>query len=637
VFIRFERHAHGPQVSVLDRRVHEWHLGAGVLTVVLVGWLAGAWELSLWSGLVAFAGAWMLVKDWRDVFPSRRDTGAWRLGIHRRFAPLRALRYADGLPTFAGAVAFAVGVTSLVSAVTPNIAWRHHLLLSLEPVSAVPVLHTVAIPASVALIMTSLSLRARRRRAWQVALVLLLALVAIHLLKGLDFEEAGMSLAAAALLWWGRGSFVVRHEPVGWRSLLSFVLAISLGSLLAVGGLVWVASGGTASGTQVVRDTLALYSWTRPATVFQDELAWLSLAISSFGLAVIVVGSYLFFRPLPPPPLATDRETRETVNELVREHGSDTLAFFKLRRDMHYLFSADRRAFLGYRVEGGILLGAGDPVGPAEALAGLIGEVFAFAEVRGLRVAVLGASAALLPLWRQAGLHALYFGDEGILDTGRFSLEGRSIRKVRQAVSRLEQAGYSAQAEELGKLDAGTLSELERVSRIWRAGTAERGFSMAMDSLQGEHRGDSIVIAARDGSGTIRGFLHFVPSFGRPAMSLSFMRRERNTPNGLTEFLIVKSVELLHARGVEEISLNFAAFGRLLEHPQGRVERILGRLVALGNRYFQTESLYRFNAKFAPRWEPRYLIYESVLGLPKVGLAAMRAEGQLPSLRHGSA
>jgi len=62
-------------------------------------------------------------------------------------------------------------------------------------------------------------------------------------------------------------------------------------------------------------------------------------------------------------------------------------------------------------------------------------------------------------------------------------------------------------------------------------------------------------------------------------------------------------------------------------------ERALGRLIALGNPFFQIESLYRFNAKFFPRWEPRYLVYEGVLGLPRTGLAAMWAEGQLPRPR----
>ena len=57
---------------------------------------------------------------------------------------------------------------------------------------------------------------------------------------------------------------------------------------------------------------------------------------------------------------------------------------------------------------------------------------------------------------------------------------------------------------------------------------------------------------------------------------------------------------------------------------------MLGKLVALGNPFFQIESLYRFNAKFFPRWEPRYLVYEGTLGLPRAGIAAMWAEGHLP-------
>jgi lysyl-tRNA synthetase class 2 len=42
------------------------------------------------------------------------------------------------------------------------------------------------------------------------------------------------------------------------------------------------------------------------------------------------------------------------------------------------------------------------------------------------------------------------------------------------------------------------------------------------------------------------------------------------------------------------------------------------------------ESLYRFNAKFRPRWQPRYLLYESAATLPRTALAALWAEGQIP-------
>ena len=108
------------------------------------------------------------------------------------------------------------------------------------------------------------------------------------------------------------------------------------------------------------------------------------------------------------------------------------------------------------------------------------------------------------------------------------------------------------------------------------------------------------------------------------------MRRDHDTPNGLTEFLIVEAIEHLRARGIAEVSLNFAAFARLIREPSGLAERTLGRALAVGDTWFQIERLYRFNAKFFPRWEPRYFMYERRLGLPRAGIAALWLEGQLP-------
>ena len=631
MILRVERNPRGPRLFVLGRRIHECHAGLALLLALVLAELLRAWPGSAWLGLAAVVGVWMVVKDWRDLVPSLRDTGAWRLGVHGRFAPLRALRYADGLPVLAGAVAFAVGVVNLVSALTPNVTWRHHVLLQLEPVRAVPLFHTLAVPASVALIVTAFHLRGRRRRAWQVATLLLVVLGALNLLKGLDFEEAALSWGSAAFLWWGRDAFVVRHERLGWRSPLLFAATLC-GALLTTAGLVWMGSGGSANRMQVVLDTLDLVGWSHAPVAFHDELTWVPFAVGMAGLAAIVAAGWLYFRPLSAPRHLPDGAMHDAACDLVRAHGRDTLDFFKLRRDLHYLFGSDGRAFLGYRVEGRTLLIAGDPVGPPDALAGLVSETLAFAEVRGLEVAAVAASAALLPVWRDAGLQSLYLGDEAILETPDFSLEGRGIRKVRQSVTRLGKAGYTAHAVELASLDEASLAELEHVSSQWLGGRSERGFAMAMDSLAGDHQDESLVVYARDEAGTMKGFLHFVPVYGRPAMSLSFMRRDPAAVNGLTEFLVVQSVELLRERGVEELSLNFAAFGRILARPSGRVDRALARVVSLGEGYFQIESLYRFNAKFSPRWEPRYLAYESILGLPRVGLAAMVAEGQLPRL-----
>jgi lysyl-tRNA synthetase class 2 len=514
--IRLERHPQGPRLFVLGRRVHECHVGLATLAGTAVA-AAVAWRFPLWLGAALALGAYMTVKDARDLVPRWRDTGAWRLGLHRRFAPLRAMRYAEGLPFFAGAVAFAIGLVNLASALTPNIAWRGHLLLQVMPVRAVPLFHTVAIPASVALIVSSFYLRRRRRRAWAFAFGLLAALGVLDLAKGLDFEEALLSWGGAALLWAGRDTFAVEHDRVCRRSPIWPYAAGVAAAGATVAFLVWLASGRRAEEGTVLRQTIDLFAFTHGSMSFQGELGWLPLAVSLLTLVLIVVGCALFFRPRRPPRDLPDEPERSAARELVQAHGRDTLAFFKLRRDIQYLFSRDGRAFLGYRIENGVLLVAGDPLGPPEALPGLVREACAFAEVHGLRVAALGASAALLPLWRAAGMSALYIGDEAIVETGAFSLEGRAIRKVRQSVHRLARAGYTAEVHGLAELAPADLAQLEHVTSLWRGGEPERGFAMAMDALHPGHGGDSLVVVARDGDGAVRGFLHFVPTYGRPA------------------------------------------------------------------------------------------------------------------------
>jgi lysyl-tRNA synthetase class 2 len=397
-----------------------------------------------------------------------------------------------------------------------------------------------------------------------------------------------------------------------------------------------LAAPADASPGEVVRATGDLLLWRPAPFTFGDELAHTGLAVELTGLFALLAVAYLLFRPLAAPRDLPDSELRRVAAELVRAHGDDTLAFFKLRADKHYLFNPEKTAFLGYRVESGVLMVSGDPVGEREAVDSLMRVLVRFAEQRALRLAALGVSTEGRALFEQAGLRALYIGDEAIVETERFDLEGRAIRKVRQSVARLRKAGYSTTIAELGSLDEAVLQQLEHVAEDWLQGASERGFSMAMDSLRNPQGGPALVVYASDGEGAIRGFLHFVPTYGRSAVSLSFMRRQPDTPNGLTEFLIAEAIEHLRARGVAEASLNFAAFARLIREPHGLVERGLGRLIALGDSWFQIERLYRFNAKFFPRWEPRYFMYEHRFGLPHAGIAALWLEGQLPrpTLRH---
>src|SRR5207244_319542 len=481
--VRIERHRLGPRLFLLGVRWHDWHLGALVLLLLALGAAAGRVHDTFPTGLAAAVGLWLIAKDWRDLTPRRRDTAAWRLGFHRRPFALRRFRRADPLPLLVAVAAATIALVALRSALTPNVRLLGHLLLKIEPVQELLVFHALAIPVAIVLFVRAYYLSRRHLRALQLAVLLLLALATLNLFKGLDFEEAAGDLTVAAILWLGRGSFYVDHEPLNRRAALLRAPLVAAAGLLLSFVLVLIAGHGAAFST-LCRETVDLLLWQPGPLSFHDEVGRLDLAVGLIGVVTVVVVGYLVFRPLAAPRDLPDAEARQVARELVRRHGSDTLAYFKLRRDKHYLFTQDRRAFLGYRVESGVLPVSGEPIGPAGAIPELVQELGAFAERRGLRVAAIGVGQALKPHFEQLGLRSFYIGDEAIVDTAAFTLEGRAIRKVRQSVSRLEKAGFTSRLLRVSDLDSETASALEQVSAAWRGREGERGFSMALDSLR---------------------------------------------------------------------------------------------------------------------------------------------------------
>jgi lysyl-tRNA synthetase class 2 len=355
--------------------------------------------------------------------------------------------------------------------------------------------------------------------------------------------------------------------------------------------------------------------------------------------ATLVVGAVLLAARalLPWRCAADDPESRIRAAHVVAVHATDTLAPFALRADKRLFFGAADTSFIAYRVVAGVALVSGDPVGEESAFPALVEAFAAFAERRGWTLGVVGASTGRLQLWRDAGLRAHYTGDEAVVDPAAFSLEGRAIRKVRQSVTRLEREGYSAQVVRSGEIDAPLAGRIAEIAERWRGDRAETGYSMAFAGAEVDPSRDDLYVIARDATGEPRGFLHFGIVPAARALSLSSMRRERDTPNGLNEFLICRALEHARADGIACVSMNFAAFALLLDPPApldplSRLERrVLARLAGR----FQLERLLAFNQKFAPEWKPRYAAYPNVATLPRIALAAMLAEAYVtpPALR----
>ena len=283
---------------------------------------------------------------------------------------------------------------------------------------------------SVALLVGAFYLRRRRRVAWQVALALLCGLTILDIVKGLDVEEAALTAAGAALLWWGRDAFVREGRPGAAPLCRSGACPQSPSRRSSSASPPSRSPRRAPASRRWLNETFELLTWQPGELRLGDEGGHLPLALGLLGLVALGSAAWLVFRPLAAPRALPDPEVRHAVEELVRRHGHDTLAFFKLRGDKHYLFTDDGAAFLGLpRRERRDAVSPAIPSGRRPRCRSCCDKAAAFAEVRGLRLAAVAVSARAAPASRRSACGALYLGDEAIVETaGSRSRAARSAR-----------------------------------------------------------------------------------------------------------------------------------------------------------------------------------------------------------------
>ncbi|GAB3872259.1 bifunctional lysylphosphatidylglycerol synthetase/lysine--tRNA ligase LysX [Kibdelosporangium lantanae] len=354
------------------------------------------------------------------------------------------------------------------------------------------------------------------------------------------------------------------------------------------------------------------------------------------GALVAVVSLVVFFRGVRTMRLLTSTEELR-LRELLAEHGDrDSLGYFATRRDKSVVFAPNGRAAVTYRVLGGASVASGDPIGDPDAWRQAVDAWLAEAVRYGWVPGVLGAGEAGAKVYTEAGLKALQIGDEAVLDVREFTLTGPDRKSVRQAVNRIERAGYTTKVRRHAEIPADEMATLVDAAQHWRGAQTERGFSMALGRLGDPSDGRCVMVEAYDADGRLRGLLSFVP-WGRRGLSLDLMRRDREGGNGLNEYMLAALIAATGKLGAQRISLNFAMFRAVFEEGEkigaGPVLRAWRAVLSVASRFFQLESLYRSNAKYGPTWEPRFICYGRTRRFLKVSIVAGALEGFLPSPR----
>ncbi|WP_233515148.1 bifunctional lysylphosphatidylglycerol synthetase/lysine--tRNA ligase LysX [Marinitenerispora sediminis] len=564
-------------------------------------------------------------------------------------------------------LAWALAVIALVSALR---AVFYPLRVLTQPIARLLEIVFVPAPANLAyavfLSLLAGALAARKRPAYTVALGYLLLVTAIDTVALVGIVVAPLHPAEEHLrdwaLWWtvpntvvtvlllvllvaARREFRAAVQPFSFgRALLVLVCGLAAGILLGW-GLVSLAPGTLAPGwDRLLWSAEKVLGGAFRLTVGRagEAPGGVNLALGLFGALALFAAVIALFRSQRARAEITPAEEAELRALLDRQGERDSLGYFATRRDKSACFSPSRKAAVTYRVVAGVSLASGDPIGDPEAWGGAVRAWLDEGAAHAWRPAVMGASEEGARAYARAGLRVLQLGDEAVLHVPAFSLEGRSMRVVRQAVHRVARAGYTVRVRRHAGIDPAEMAGIVEHAAAWRDTETERGFSMALGRLGDPADGACVLAEARDARGRLAAVLSFVP-WGRHGLSLDVMRRDRACDNGLMEFMVVELVRAAPGLGVDRVSLNFAVFRSAFEEGArigaGPVLRAWRGLLLFLSRWWQLEALYRSNVKYRPEWIPRFLCFGDARDLARVALASGIAEGFVtaPRLLRGAA
>ncbi|MYR07927.1 bifunctional lysylphosphatidylglycerol synthetase/lysine--tRNA ligase LysX [Gordonia sp. SID5947] len=484
-----------------------------------------------------------------------------------------------------------------------------------------------------------------KRIAWWVLTLYIVVRLSFTVVLGVAADDAdamiasGVLLAVLGILMTARSQFFARVRPGAvWRSVAVLMIGCLLGTL-AGWMLVTLIPGSLEAGDRL---WWSFNRVTALSLIDQDDVAGrppsvISAVLGAFGALALLAAVVTLFQAQRSRNSMTGYDESAIRGLLAKFGGEDSLGYFATRRDKAVVFAPSGMAAVTYRVETGVCVASGDPIGDPREWAQAIAEWRRIAAEFGWALAVMGASQKGGEAYRNAGLSVLHLGDEAIISTRDFSLSGAEMRQVRQAVTRVRRQGLTVRIRRHADIPVDEMADVVRLAGSWRGSATERGFSMALGRLGDRLDGDCILVEAIRPDGQVAGLLSLVP-WGRHAVSLDVMRRDPSAPNGVIELMITDLTAASEEFGLTRISLNFAVFRTVFRDGArlgaGPVLRAWRGILQFLSRWWQLETLYRANAKYRPQWTPRFLCYEDAATLPRVGLASAIAEGfvSLPRL-----
>ena len=515
-----------------------------------------------------------------------------------------------------------LGIINIISVLTPAISERLSRLNDFVPMQVIHASNYLVMIAGLFLLVSAAFMLKGLRTAWWFAMVLTVLSLIGHLTKAIDYEEAFIALLVVVILIATRKEYYIKTNPkirnVGVQTSLLLTLAVLIYGIVGFYFLDKKHFDIDFNWVQAIRFTLKNYfligsSELIPNDSFARHFLY-SINISGFISIAFLI--YTLVRTYVHKKNVSDEEL-SLANDLLKTYGNTALDYFKTYSDKLIFFSKNKNSFIAYRITGSFAVVLGSPVAEnAETMKQCISEFDIYCYKNGLKSIYYRVSEEILDVFHELHKKDLFLGQEGVVNLSKFSMEGGSKKSLRNAINKVTEKGFKATVH-VSPIKDGTLQKIKSVSDEWLHDTHRKEIIFSQGMFVWEALKQQTIITVENKEEKIVAFLNIIPDYAKGEATYDLMRKTKDAPNGVMDYIMVELFNYLKPQGVISVNLGLAPISGLND-PHTFPERSMKFAYEKIKSFSHYKGLRDYKEKFEPEWHNQYLIYEHDYDLLKV-------------------
>jgi phosphatidylglycerol lysyltransferase len=495
----------------------------------------------------------------------------------------------DIAPRLASLLVFLCGVFVVFAGVFPVADIRMERLSGFLPLWLVETGSLLRGVLGVLLLLLARDLYRRIRFGWRLTLATLAATTVAVILSSLEYFQAGLLMATAAVVGPLKHYFHRRGRLLTDRIAWSWVISIGVVMFLAFWFFLFAYRRDGDYGFDFWR-----FGWSEDAPRSVRAL---------LGGAAVGVG-FFAYRVLSVLSGSMETTTRRELQVAARIAGrsANPSAWLALGGDKRLLFNEKNTAMVAWSVRNQNCVSVGDPSGSAADAFQIAWDFNEMCQQQALRPVFFLASREYRPLFEEMNLRLLHIADEAIIDLRRRGAEG----SVFQSMTATPDAVYRYRVLTGPEVES-LVPELARVDAAWQAERGGRPLKFSSAIFVADQIASTPVLVMEQDSRLVA-FATLWPGADGETMSCGLIRYLPDSPTGVLDGLLAEVIRHARASGCQRFSFGPAP---VADWQSPALQEVRTQVMTISFRmsphFYSYQGLRNYLDRFSPDWEPLFL------------------------------